>query len=346
MSEKILTQDEINALLSAVGDPGPGPGPGPGKEPQRRRPEAEPRGEERAVSVNRPSFPILKPRSLSKDVHASLTFIHDSFAQNCGSTLSAGLRAQVQIKLEGMEQLSYGEFINGLPEPSSAWGLRIEPLGFPMALCLDQSLAHSLADLLMGGNGTVPAVNRTISSLDQSVLEAVVRTFSKEFTQAWVRMLDFQVEIVSHETRPGLLQLYGPSESMVLVGMSMKTGPAQGQVYWGLPAQLVKLLRSKIDNQSQARTKETMEEAVNRMKRITSHALVALEARITGTRIRVSDLLELEPGNVIKLDHRVDQPVELAVNGHPKFSGSVLISHDKKAVKINGVSPGAQVAVA
>jgi flagellar motor switch protein FliM len=328
MSDKVLTQDEINALLSAVGDQGV-----PASERKIVTPDLE-SFDDQALFVVRNVYPVLKARSLHKDVHSALSFIHESLAQNCGSNMSASLRCQVQLKLESMEQVSYGEFITGLPEPSSIWGIDLQPLGVQAALCLEAGIVHSFVDLLMGGTGSVPVMPRSITELDQSVIETAVRLLIRELKESWERMIEFEPQIARRETRPGLLQIYGPSEAMVQIQMSLKVGPVQGQVMWGLPGQVMKILRSKVEKQTQVRTRQGIEDAVNRVKNLLLQVPASAEARITGTRIRVSDLLAVKEGDVIKLDQRVEKPVEVAINGRAKFHGLVVISHDKKAIQI------------
>jgi flagellar motor switch protein FliM len=328
MSDKVLTQDEINALLSAVGDKG-----GPSAESKVVTPDLE-TFDDQALFVVRNVYPVLKARSLNKDVHSALSFINETFAQNCGSSMSASLRSQIQIKFEGMEQVSYGEFATGLPEPSSVWGFELQPLGLQAALCMEPGIVHSFVDLLMGGSGTVPVMPRGITELDQSVVETAVRLLIRELKLAWERMIEFEPQISRRETRPGLLQIYGSSEPMVQIEMSLKLGPNQGQVFLGLPGQLMKTLRSKVETQTQVRTRQGIEDAVNRVKNLLLHVPALAEARITGTRLRVSDLLALKEGDVIRLDQRVQKPVEVAVNGRPKFHGLVVVSHDKKAFQI------------
>jgi flagellar motor switch protein FliM len=328
MSDKVLTQDEINALLSAVGDKGL-----PSTESKAITPDLE-TFEDQALFVVRNVYPVLKARSLNKEVHSALNFIHESFTQNCGSSMSASLRCQVQVKLEGMEQVSYGEFITGLPEPSSVWGIELKPLGVQAALCLEPAIVHAFVDLLMGGSGMVPVMPRGITELDQSVVDTAVRLLIKELKEAWERMIEFDPQISRRETRPALLQIYGPSEPMVQIGMSLKVGAAQGEVFWGLPGQLIKTLRSKVEKQTQVRTRQGIEDAVNRVKNLLLEVPASAETRLTGTRIRVSDLLALTEGDVIKLDQRIQKPVEVAVNGRAKFRGMVVLSHDRKAVQI------------
>lgn len=359
MSEQILSQDEISALLGGGG----GGGGGGGK--KKKKKAASPGGGEGAaskaaakaaaiqesvaaqvagsssgpsVAASRNVFPILKPQGLGTELENTLNVVLDSFAQNGVSTLAASLRAQVSLRAEGMDQLSYREFIQGLPEPSSIWSLHLKPVGLNVALCFETRLVHAIVDRLMGGEGTVPKVKRSISELDQSVVESMVKVYCREFEDAWRRIMAFEMTIESRETRPGFLQLYPHGEGMISIIMLMRVGSetegVEGQVFWGIPASMLMKFKNKLENQSQGRSGQSAEQAHSRIKRIMQEMPTSLEARISGTRVLVSELLEMSAGDVIRIDHRIDSPVEVAVNGSSKFTGHVALSRGRKAVQL------------
>ena len=112
MSEKVLSQDEIDALLDAVGD-AEGAVPQAGGSP----------GEAETGRGGSTLFPLVKAKALTKEVQSALSIIYDTFAHKGSSTLTTTLRTQVGLNLEPMEQILYSEFIELLPEPSSLWYL-------------------------------------------------------------------------------------------------------------------------------------------------------------------------------------------------------------------------------
>ncbi len=343
MSEKILSQDEISALLGHVNDEVVSP-----ETPDTsEQPTASPTTEvtlEATVSkakeepqpstvVDRNLFPILRPQGLGTELENALNVVLDSFVQNGVSSLAAALRAQVDMEVDGLDQLSYREFIHTLPEPSSIWSLKLRPLGLSIALCLEPKLVHAMVDLLMGGEGRSLGRDRTITELDQSVVESMVRFLSKEFQEAWRRLISFESNIEGRETRPGFLQLYSPAESMISIVVRMHAGGTDGHIFWGIPSQM--LLR--FEHSVQTPTKgsgQLPEEAAAEIHRIIQDIPTQLNAHIAGTRIRVQELLALSEGDVVKLDHRVQAPIDLAVNGVSKFLGHVVLSHGQKAVQI------------
>lgn len=56
--------------------------------------------------------------------------------------------------------------------------------------------------------------------------------------------------------------------------------------------------------------------------------------RLGQRRMRIRDLLRLEPNSILELDRRVDDPMELVVNGQVVARGEVLVDQDRLAIRI------------
>ncbi len=61
---------------------------------------------------------------------------------------------------------------------------------------------------------------------------------------------------------------------------------------------------------------------------------VEMTVRLGQRRMRIRDLLRLEPNAILELDRNVDDPVELVVSGRVIARGEVLVDDDKLAIRI------------
>ncbi|MGW8179624.1 MAG: flagellar motor switch protein FliM [bacterium] len=327
MSEKVLSQDEIDALLDAVSDGEGAVGPA-GAVSQEDRDNGRGRGT---------LFPLVKTRALTKEVQTALSIIYDTFAHKGSSTLTTTLRTQVGFNPEPMEQIIYSEFIELLPEPSSLWYLQLKPYGLHVALCLEPALVHAIISVMLGGGNTAePGDRKNVTDLEQSVTETVVLVFCRELEHAWSRVAEVQITIDNRETRPRLLQIYPPRDGFVMLPMKMKVGAIEGGIYWGIPSPLLKILESNLLQQSQAENREKLAGVVQKIKSKLLNIPTKLEARLSDTMVVSEDLLNMKEGQILKLEHRVDSPIRIRVNGSEKFLGQVVHCNDRRAVKIAG----------
>jgi flagellar motor switch protein FliM len=333
MTEKVLSQDEINALLDSVGSPEEGTGQ---SEDGFSRPQNQGGGGADLRSRGT-IFPLVKAQTLTKDVQSALTIVYDTFAHKGSSTLTTTLRTQVSFEVEPMEQILYSEFIELLPEPSSLWYLKLTPHDLHVALCLEPTLVHATISVMLGGGNTaVPTTRTNVTELEQSVIETVVQVFCKELEHAWGRVAEVEIGIDNRETRPRLLQIYPPREGIVMVPMKMKVGSIEGGIFWGIPSSLLRILKSNLLQQSQAESRQKLGGVVRKLKSQMLEIPTELEARLADTLVASEDLLNLSEGNILKMEHRVESPIFLSVNGREKFLGQMVYCNDRRAVRIAG----------
>ena len=66
---------------------------------------------------------------------------------------------------------------------------------------------------------------------------------------------------------------------------------------------------------------------------VTAHAVLGC------TKISVSDLLSIRPGDIICLDRQVDAPLDIRIGERTKFLGSVQVEQRKFVVTVESISP-------
>lgn len=127
---KILSQDEVDALLKTISTPAPetakktdehaggapvemAPSPAP-------RPPVTPSGSGRQFGSNRRVmvYNFRRPDRVPKTLLRSLQLLHDKFCANVSTSLSAYLRSIVEVTLLSVEQTTYAEFLLSLSDPT------------------------------------------------------------------------------------------------------------------------------------------------------------------------------------------------------------------------------------
>jgi len=63
-------------------------------------------------------------------------------------------------------------------------------------------------------------------------------------------------------------------------------------------------------------------------------ATVSVEAVLSGSTLRMGDLLEMEPGHVLMLAQSASSPIECRINGKPKFRGEWISRGDRQALEL------------
>lgn len=273
---------------------------------------------------------------IAKSQLRAIHLLHDNFVRNLGSSLSAYLRSYLTVNLVSVEQLSYGEFLEGLPSPTCITSLSLKPYEGNAVLELNPSIIFPVLEMLLGGNGKNPAVvQREITEIEQSLLDALFRIILHDLTEAWkgVTSIDFKIE--SMEKEPQLLQVLAPNEAVVAVGIEVRTGDSTGMMNMAMPAIIIKMMRQKFEQQWSVRKAESSEAEQQRMLGFLCDAVVELDSRLEGARFSVEDFLSLEEGDLVMFDHPLHRSVDGIINGKVKFKGQLVRVGNNKAFRID-----------
>ena len=288
--------------------------------------------QDRKREVSAIRFDFRRPDRIPKSQVRAIHLLHDTFVRNLVSSLSAYLRSYLAVNLVSVEQLSYAEFLDGLPSPTCMVSLGLKPYDGQGVLELNPSLVFPILEMLLGGSGkTTINIQRDITEIEQKLLDGLLRIILQDLREAWrvVTAVDFTVAAM--ETEPQLLHILAPNEAVVAIAVEVRIGETVGMMNIAMPSIVIKMMRQKFDQQWSLRKTQAEEERVLRFLR---DASLVLEARLTGPTLTVQDLLGLEEGQLLTFDHPVGRPVDMEVNGGRKFSGRVVTTGKKRAFQV------------
>ena len=307
-----LTQQEIDAVFEHSGDR------------KRESPAAK--------------FDFRRPDRIPKSQVRAIHLLHDTFVRNVVSSLSAYLRSYLTVNLVSVEQLSYAEFLDGLPSPTCMVSLGLRPYDGNGVLELNPSLAFPILEMLLGGNGkSSDAIQREITEIEQKLLDGLFRIILKDLREAWRGVTEVEFSIESTETEPQLLHILAPNEAVVSIGVEVRLGDIVGMMNIALPSIVIKMMRQKFDQQWSVRKTTTTETEQARVLRLLHPGTLSIEARLDGPYLKVRDFLNIEEGRLLAFDYPIDRPIELAVNGTRKFTARVVSAGKKRAALVEEV---------
>jgi flagellar motor switch protein FliM len=317
--DKILSQDEINALFSAMAS-----------EDLSATPPAEKASEKRKV-VN---YDFHKADRISSDQMRSLHQLHDYFGRNFSSSLSAYLRSMVDVHLISVDQISYSEFLKILPDPTLFASVGLRPLDNNIAIELNPSLVLPMIDMLLGGLGHVPPGERSLTEIEMNIIEGVIRLAMQDLKEAWRPIMELDFFLEGSGTKPQMFQIVSAAETVVAVGLQIKVAENSGMMNICIPSRMLKVIRHKFDQQWNIRRQKIAGSEADRILNLLKPALVAVSSEIWNSKLSVDDLLKISAGDIIQLNQTAGTPVVLCVGGVPKFAGHVVNRRGRKAFEI------------
>ncbi len=326
---KILSQEEVDALLKSHTKPAGKPSATGAGERSGATSQAKKAQVQRKVTL----YNFRRPDRVSREQMRSLHFMHDRFARNFSSSLSAYLRTITEVNLVSVEQLSYQEFLLSVPDPTCFNAISIKPLEGALALEVNPTLVFPIIDKMLGGPGEPLKVLRTMTDIEQSIFDGILKLLLEDMRESWRGIVDLDFRIQARETSPQLIQIVAPNEVVLLVVFEVKMGPVSGMINLAIPSIILEPISNKFDQEMFTGYKKssTYEEARLLMASLKRCPMEAA-AEIQGTSLSMEELLQLKAGDLIPLTKRFDAELDLCVDGIPRFLGLVALNPNGKRV--------------
>ena len=314
---KILSQDEIDALLESSTHVPPAAG-GPARGPNGQ-----------VVAA----YNFRRPDRISKEQLRSLHFLHDRFAHNVSTSLSAFLRSVTEVTIVSVEQFAYSEFLMSLPEQTAFYAVGIDPLEGLAAIELNPSVAFTLVDRLLGGTGETEALARPLTEIEQNVIDSVVKLLLDALSDVWRVVTEVNFRIQARETRPQMLQVMGPNEIVVLLGFDVKVAESRGMLNLCIPATAIEATGDRFVQGSQRTRRQPSKEEEAWLSANLGRVTVPVTAMLE-TTLAAGELLRLRPGDIVALGHSVNQPIDVLVGKISRFAGRLAHNGESMAVRV------------
>ena len=281
-------------------------------------------------------FDFRRPDRIPKSQLRAIRFLHENFVRNLASSLTAYLRAYLSGNLVSVEQIPYTTFLEGLPPQTCMVPLTLLPFGGNALLEINPSLIYPILEVLLGGKDTSAKADRELTEMERHLLDRLFRLIAHDLEETWKGVADVEFKLDSVETGRPLIRTLGPTEAVVAIGMEFHIDDAAGMINLAMPSITIKSMVQKFDQQWTAGQSDSSEAEQRRVLKLVRRATVEVEPQLAST-LSVKDLLALEVGSVVVLDHTVNRPVMGLANRRVKFDGEVVCSGAHRAFLIEGM---------
>jgi len=268
-------------------------------------------------------YDFRRSRRLSADQMRSLERLHEHFAGLLGTYLTAYLRTRVTCELRDVVQTVFEDVVRSQPPRSIVVTLAAEPLTGAQLLRLSPSLGHALIDRLLGGSGDVSVEDRPFTDIDVHVLERGLPVFLEALGESWAGVERLHPAIRLLEASPQFLRLVGPQEAIVQIDIEVSFSHHSGDLTFVIPYESLKPILPKLTSVALL-TEQTDERPADiEGARLLRTAALGIEVDVTAvvgtTNLTVAEFVDLSSGDIVLLDQNADGPLEVLVEGRPKF---------------------------
>lgn len=316
----ILSQEEIDALLEVVEEEG-----------DTAVVESVGENDERQIIL----YDFKRPNRVSKEQLRAVKGIHDKMARNLAAQISSIMRSIVEIQLHSVDQMTYGEFLMSLPSPTSFNVFSIKPLDGSCVIEINPSIAFPMIDRLLGGLGESYESTRELTDIELNLLDAILRIVMQRLKEAWAPITDMYPVVETKESSPNVVQVVSQNEIVIMVVMEIIIGNSSGMINLCYPVIYLEPILSRLANRDIMLGETSAKKSRNKeLNALVSRAEVFNEAIIGKADLSVGELLDLEKGDVIRLDRAADDHAIVSIDKKDLFLAEIGLHRFRKSIKI------------
>lgn len=317
----ILSQEEIDALLQVVDEDG-----------DAAVVDTTPHPEDQKQVV---IYDFKRPNRVSKEQLRAIKGIHDKLARNLASQISSIMRSIVEIRLHSVDQMTYGEFLMSLPSPTSFNVFSIKPLDGNCVLEINPSIAFPMIDRLLGGNGDSFESNRELTDIEINLLDAILRIMMQRLKESWSMITDMYPNVEAKESSPNVVQIVSQNEIVIMVVMEIIIGNSSGMINICYPVIYLEPILSRLANRDIMLGETSAKKSRNKeLKTLIGRAEVLYEAILGRTVISVNEFLNLQEGDILRLDKSADDKAIVCIDKKDVFLAQIGLHRFRKSIKI------------
>ncbi|ERT12875.1 MULTISPECIES: flagellar motor switch protein FliM [Photorhabdus] len=286
MSDNILSQAEIDALLN--GD------------------SASDDVENTASGENevRPYDPNTQRRVVRERLQA-LEIINERFARHFRMGLFNMLRRSPDITVGAIKIQPYHEFARNLAVPTNLNLVHLKPLRGTALFAFAPSLVYIAVDNLFGGDGRFPTKveGREFTNTEQRVINRMLRMALDSYRDAWDSIFKIEVEYIRSEMQVKFTNITtSPNDIVVTTPFQVEIGALSGEFNICIPFAMIEPLRERLTNPPLENVRQEDSLWRESLVKQVQHSELELVANFVDIPLRLSKILQLQPGDILPID--------------------------------------------
>lgn len=318
----VLSQDEIDKLLKAFSSG------------ELDAEEFKDTGEKQIKN-----YDFSRPSKFSKEHLRTLEIIFEHYCRLLSTHLPGYLRVSIQAEVINSEAVIYSEFSNALSNPVLLGMVDFDPLEGNIIVELSDNVGYAIIDRMLGGAGVPLEKKRDFTEIERVILERIFTIMTNLLQDPWENVVKINPRFTRIETNSQFAQFISPNEMVALITMNIKVANVEGMMNICIPYACIepvidrlntKYWYSTIQDKDEASYKEFIEVSISR-------ANVPIKAVLGKSIISVYDYINMQRGDIIKLDSKVEDELKVYVGNIYKFTALPGLSSDSYAVKISSI---------
>jgi len=284
-------------------------------------------------------YDFARPSKFSKEHLRTLEIVFEHYGRLLSTNLPVYLRKSVQVEVMNSEAVTYQEFSNALSNPVLLGIINFNPLPGNIIIEMASNLGFAIIDRMLGGQGGSLDKIREFSEIELLIIERIFVVCVNLLVEPWANVMEIHPHLERIETNSQYAQIISPSEMIAIVTMNVKIGDVEGLMNICLPYITVEDVIDKLNTKYWYANMQNMDETdySESIEVLIRKAQIPVKAVLGTSIISVSDFSMLQPGDIIRLDRKIEDELDIYVGNIRKFTALPGATGDDYAVRVTSV---------
>lgn len=258
-----------------------------------------------------PAYDFSRPAQLGRENTRHLEAAFESFARQWSSQLTAKIRVRAHLTLTAVELVSYEEYASTLPGTTAmvtgSFAGRDEPCVVQFGL--DSALMWVVQ--MMGGKSTSLPEARTFTPIELALVRNLMDGTFEHLAASLGPLLPGEPAFTAVHYNPQYMQVIAAAAAVIVARYTMRLGDTETTATVMLPASAVvdRLAETGRDPDAAHAAGQTLDQVRSTPLEVT--------LRLAPLTIGAGEVLDLAPGDLLRLPHPETKPFELVAGATP-----------------------------
>ncbi len=284
-------------------------------------------------------YDFARPSKFAKEHLRTLEIIYEHYSRLVSTTLPAYMRSSCQVDVINSEAVAFSEFANALSNPILLGIIDFYPLKGSIILDMSVNIGYAIVDRLLGGKGDALDKERDFSEIELAIIEKMMNILVEQMIEPWKNVVEVDPRLEQIETNSQFAQIISPNEIIALITLNIRIGKVEGLLNICIPYLCVEPIMDKLNTKywyssmqeaDQEEYSEFIEDQIGNTK-------IPISAILGKSQISVSDFVNLQIGDIIKLDTKVNEDVSVLVGNIKKFKAKAGLFEKNNAVMVTEI---------
>lgn len=286
-------------------------------------------------------YDFRRPDKFAKDQLRTLEIIHENFGRLLNSFLSGYLRTYVEVNVISVQSFIYSEFSDSISNPAILGIIDFKPFEGDVIIDVSSEIAYCMIERVLGWvSKASPSEGRTLTEIEMTLVKNILLKIINLLKEPWGNIVELTPRLKNIETNSQFAQIVSPSESIALITFNVKIGENEGMLNVCIPHFVIEPILPNLSTR--------LWFASNNKKAITGSQVAALRSSISVSRVTltailgrsvldVGEIMNLQRGDIILLDQKTDEPLDICVENEVKFKARPGLKKKNIAIQITEI---------